>query len=244
MHPVICQFGPVVVHSYGLMVAIAAIVCSFLMAREAKRLSIKSEDVYDFVFWILISGIFGARIFYVLLNLNRFLESPIDILMIQRGGLAWQGSVVAGFLAAVIFIKKAGWSVQIILDFVAPYLALGHAIGRIGCFLNGCCYGRPSAWGVYFPVHGRHLLPTQLYEMVLLVMLFCLLRGLRISLEKIPGQRFALYLILASAIRFGVQFLRADYEPVYSGLGIFQWVSLGFMGLGVLWWFWARRRYE
>lgn len=243
MHPTICQFGPVAVHSYGLMVAVAAIVCSFLMAREAKRLSMNPEDIYDLVFWVLISGILGARIFYVVLNFDRFWASPIDIVMIQRGGLAWQGSVAAGLPAAIFFIKRAGWSVRVMSDFIAPYLALGHAIGRIGCFLNGCCYGRASAWGVYFPVHGQRLLPTQLYEMGLLVMLFFLLKALRAPLEKIPGQLFSVYLILASVIRFAVQFFRADYEPVYLGLGIFQWVSLGFMGLGVIWLLCVRRKH-
>ena len=243
MHPTICKIGPVSIHSYGVMVALSAVICSVLMAREAKRLSIRAQEIYDLVFWVLLSGIVGARIFYIFLNFKFFLANPGEVLMIQRGGLAWQGSVVMGFLAVVFFIKRAGWRLPVILDFLGPYLALGHAIGRIGCFFNGCCYGKEFHWGIYFPVHQARLHPTQLYEMILLIVLFFVLKRIQKPLEKIPGQVFALYLMTASAVRFGVQFFRADYEPFFFGLGIFQYMSLFFFAAGLGWLVYMRRKH-
>lgn len=243
MFPTICQFGPVTIHSFGVMVAMAAIVCSALMAREAKRLSIEPEEIYDFVFWGIVCGVCGARVFYVFLNLSFFSSNPEEILMVQRGGLAWQGGVSLGALGIVLFIRKKRWPLPVMADFVAPYLALGHAIGRIGCFLNGCCYGKEVSWGIYFPVHGARLHPTQLYEMVLLVGLFFLLKQAQKNIRNFSGSVLALYFILSSAIRFGVEFFRADHEPLFLNLSVFQYVAAAFFVIGIILFYCARRKY-
>jgi phosphatidylglycerol:prolipoprotein diacylglycerol transferase len=111
------------------------------------------------------------------------------------------------------------------LDLVVPYAALGQAIGRLGCFLNGCCQGKPVSWGIYFPVHQASLHPTQLYSAASLLLIFVLLKSLR-KLNLHAGSLFFWYLILASGERFFVQFLRADYDPVWGGLGVFQIVNV------------------
>ena len=243
MHPVICHIGPVSIYSFGVMVALAAVVCSVLMGREARRLNIGQEEVYDLVFWAAAGGIIGARLFFIALNFSTFWSDPKEIIMIQNGGLAWQGGLLGGALATGLLTRRKGWDMPVIADLAAPYLALGHAIGRIGCFLNGCCYGKEIAWGIYFPVHGAHLHPTQLYEFALLVILFAVLKGLRASFEKRPGMLFVLYVICASAIRFAVEFFRADHQPLFLQLSIFQYVSIGFFlaGLGLI--FYLRKRH-
>ncbi|MEW5895176.1 MAG: prolipoprotein diacylglyceryl transferase, partial [Candidatus Omnitrophota bacterium] len=212
MHPTLCRVGPLTIYSFGVMVALAAIICSVLMARESVRRGYRSSEVVDFVFWTVLSGIVGARIFYVLLNISFFLKHPLQIVLIHEGGLAWQGGFFLAGVFVFVFIKKKHWPLWQTADFIAPYLALGHAIGRIGCFLNGCCYGREVPWGIYFPVHDAHLHPTQLYESLSLFILFFLLKYFQKKTQA--GQTFAFYLIAASFIRFIVEFFRADHVPL------------------------------
>src|SRR6185295_7207291 len=131
MHPIICKIGPLTIYSYGLMVAIAAIVCSLLLARDAKKYNIAPEIIFDLVFWVVFGGIIGARIFYVILNLDYFIHNAKEMIMIQNGGLAWQGSFIAGALTGIFYVKKHKLSFWLLVDLVAPYIALGQSIGRI-----------------------------------------------------------------------------------------------------------------
>ena len=232
MHPVFFSIGPVTFYSYGLMLALAIAVCAYLLSRDARELNIPAQVILDLVFWVAMSGIVGARIFYILLNWNYFVANPIEIIMVQHGGLAWQGSFIAGTLAGLWFTKKNALPLLTMLDLSAPYTALGQAIGRIGCFLNGCCYGKPVPWGIYFPVHEAYLHPTQLYESRGLFMIFLVLKNLRPRVI-VRGQVFVLYIILASGLRFVNEFFRGDHTTTYGGLSIFQIVSLGIFCTGI-----------
>ncbi len=225
MFPIICQFGPVTVYSYGLMLAISAVVCTFLASRDAKKINIPDGVIADLVFWTVITGILGARLFYILLNYRFFVEHPLEIVMIQNGGLAWHGGLFAATFAGIRFIRKKGLPLTTMLDLVAPYAALGESIGRIGCFLNGCCYGREVSWGIYFPIHHAHLHPTQLYTMAGLFILFLLLRRYR-KISRIPGDVFVSYLFGAALLRFVIEFFRADHYVLVLGLSVYQWVCV------------------
>ncbi|MFP4472362.1 MAG: prolipoprotein diacylglyceryl transferase [Candidatus Omnitrophota bacterium] len=225
MYPVICRIGPLTVFSYGLMLALAVVVCGWFLAREARAHQIRPDEIYDLIFWTVIAGIIGARLFFIVLNLSFFLRNPLEIFMVHHGGLAVQGGLLLGGAAAIIFIRRKGWSFCFMADLIAPYLALGHAIGRIGCFLNGCCYGRQVGWGVYFPVHDAHLHPTQLYASAALLVIFFVLRFSRRSALR-PGSVFALYMILYAVQRFFIEFFRADHDQWTAGLSVFQWISL------------------
>ncbi len=243
MFPEICRIGGIVVYSYGLMLAAAIMVCSFLLSREAKTtLGIEQDAILDLVFWVTIAGIIGARLFYILLNLSFFIESPGEIIMLQHGGLAFQGGLILGALSAVLIIRRKGWPFWKMADMIAPYLALGHAIGRIGCFLNGCCYGKPVSWGIYFPVHGAHLHPTQLYASALLLVIYVFLKRIQRS-GMMSGGVFSLYLMLAAAERVIVEFFRADHEGVFLGLSIFQYISIAIFFSGLTLWFYLRRKH-
>jgi phosphatidylglycerol:prolipoprotein diacylglycerol transferase len=207
------------------MLALGIILCAFLLSREIKGTGITMDVLLDLIFWVVLCGILGARIFYVFLNLTYFIQRPAEMLMIHKGGLAWQGSLIGGIIAGVVFIRKKRLPFLKVLDLSAPYIALGQSIGRIGCFLNGCCYGRPVGWGIYFPVHDARLHPTQLYSSVGLFLVFVLLRVYRKNAR--PGGVFILYLILASVLRFFIEFFRADHHNYFLGLSVFQWVCLG-----------------
>jgi len=122
-------------------------------------------------------------------------------------------------------VKRKSLSIARSMDLFAPYIALGQAIGRIGCFLNGCCYGKPVSWGIFFPAHQMHLHPTQLYSSLGLFIVFAVLMQYKKDV-KYSGGVFVLYLVLASVQRFIVEFFRADHTGVLWSFSIFQIVSL------------------
>lgn len=242
MYPIICQLGPVTVYSYGFMLAVAAVVCTFLASRDAKKIGIPPGVIPDFTFWTVVAGILGARLFYVLLNYRFFMDHPLEIVMVQNGGLAWHGGLLAATMTGIRFIRRRGLHLPTMLDLVAPYAALGESIGRVGCFLNGCCYGREVPWGIYFPVHHARLHPTQLYATAGLFILFLILRhyrkvssspqgafGRREPTGKIPGDVFVMYLFGASLLRFVIEFFRADHYILVMGLSVYQWVCIAIL---------------
>jgi len=195
----------VTIYSYGLMLAIAVVIGTLLLVRDAHRSKINPDIIFDLVFWAVVSGIVGARAFYIALNYPFFLKYPSEIIMVQNGGLAWQGGLILGTITVMRFIKSKKLPLSSMLDILVPYLALGQSIGRIGCFLNGCCYGKEYAGGIYFPVHDATLYPTQLYLSVGYFIIFIILKQYQ-KFSELPGLIFASYLILASSLRFGVEF--------------------------------------
>lgn len=240
MHPIVGHIGPLTIYSFGLMLALAVIVCSYFLSRDARAYGIAQDVIYDFVFWVILGGIVGSRIFFILLNISDFISNPREIIMISNGGLAWQGGLILGTLTAIVYIKRKGLSLRLMADLAAPYLALGQGIGRVGCFLNGCCYGKEVPWGIYFPVHHAHLYPTQIYDTGMLVAIFFILKHLQ-KKSLVRGEIFAGYLILASLERFINEFFRADHVNTSVGLSIFQLVSLVVFFIGLYLWRRLRR---
>ena len=225
MYPVICKIGPFTVYSYGLMLAIAFMVSLYLINRKAKDAGLDSQKIYNFAFIVLLFGILGARTLYVILHFVYYIDTPAEVIMLHRGGLSWFGALFFGIAAAVIYIKKKGLSPFKTLDLIIPFVALGQAIGRIGCLLNGCCYGRPSAFGLYFNIHNAVLIPTQIYSSLSLLAIFLILRKIQDSTHQ-DGEVFFIYLILYSIMRFLIEFWRAEHEIVAFGLTVFQMISL------------------
>lgn len=220
------------VYSYGAMLALAVVLCAFLLGLEAKRKGIAKNVVYDLVFWTVLWGIVGARIFYVFITWDYFSNFPLEMLMINKGGLAWQGGFIGGAVAGMSFCRANKLSVLTLLDLSAPYLALGQAIGRIGCFLNGCCFGKPSAQGIFCPLHGERLFPTQLYETFGLFLVFIVLKALQRKPQQ-AGLLFAYYLCLSAVERFIVEFYRGDHELLAFDLSFSQYISLLIFAAGV-----------
>ncbi|MCK5580486.1 MAG: prolipoprotein diacylglyceryl transferase [Candidatus Omnitrophica bacterium] len=231
MFPEICQIGPFTVYSYGLVFAVGIVVCAALMSREirlAPKYAVEGlsvDMVYDLIFWVVLGGILGARAFFIFLNIDTFLNDPLEIVRLQNGGLAWQGGLILGMLSAVGYIRKKKLPFLKTLDFFIPYVALGHAIGRIGCFLNGCCYGKVASSGIYFPVHRARLHPTQLYAAAALLAIFFILKFVQ-KKTNIPGRVLVAYLLLASLQRFIIEFFRGDHVTVLGSLSIFQVVAV------------------
>ncbi len=232
MYPILFQFGPLKVYSYGLMVALAFIVATYLAKLEASRKNIDPDKILNLSIWLVISGILGGRIFYVLQNLTYYFKYPYQIFMLNRGGLSFYGGFGLAVIGAIIFLKRENLPLSKTLDIVAPYLALGQSIGRIGCFLNGCCYGKPTNFffAVYFPEEfvARH--PTQLYASLNLLLIFIILR-----VSRAPS--FLLYCLLYSGSRFFIEYFRGDNLPVFATFTIHQLISVGiFITSGLFLW--------
>ena len=162
--------------------------------------------------------------------------------MLHKGGLSFYGGFIVALTCAVVFLKRRHLPGLKILDIFVPYLALGQAIGRIGCFLNGCCYGKPTDFvlRVYFPGEfvARH--PVQIYSSLNLLLIFIILRTFQAKKKgetKISGQIFLLYCLLYSGMRFFMEYLRGDHLPVFANLTIHQLISVGiFIVSGIFLW--------
>jgi phosphatidylglycerol:prolipoprotein diacylglycerol transferase len=194
------------------MLAIAFLVSSTLASIEAKKQNIPPDTIFNLFFIALIFGILGARIFYVIENLHYYLNNPIEIIMLQRGGLSWFGGLLLGILSSVIYLRKEKLPIYKVFDLIAPFIALAQAIGRIGCLLNGCCYGKT-------------VIPIQVYSSFLLLVVFIILRFLQQRPHK-DGQIFFAYLLLYSIKRFFIEFWRLDNTIILLGLTLFQIISI------------------
>lgn len=227
---------------YGILFAAgflaATLHWSLVMRKRGYPLSYGS----DLGFWIIIGGVVGARLAFVLANPAEYLDNPLLVFRVDRGGLMYYGGFVGGILAVILFARRRKLPLPEVSDVAASGLPLGHALGRFGCFLNGCCFGGETTcgWAATFHDHlPRH--PTQLYEagfnlLVYGLLLFALSRRWR------PGRVFALYLLVYPPFRFAIQFLRDDAYPV-SFIAPFdqaQLLSMGLFAIGLFLWFRAR----
>ncbi|MDD3087396.1 MAG: prolipoprotein diacylglyceryl transferase [Candidatus Omnitrophica bacterium] len=232
MHPEICSIGPLVIYSYGVMLVLAFLISVSLACSEAKRQGIDPDLIFNLNFIVFIFGIAGARIFFVVENLGYYLKDPLEIIMLSRGGMSWFGGLFLGLISGLIYLKMKRQVIYRILDLVVPFLALAQSLGRVGCFLNGCCFGKESVYGVYFPVHGLVLIPTQLYSSFMLLLIFIVLRFLQLRPHRL-GQVFYTYLFLYSIKRFFIEFFRADNKLIIFNLTLFQLISIAIFIIAV-----------
>lgn len=228
MHPIIAKIGPLSIYSYGLMVALGSAVAILLSYRLAARFNINKDKIVDFGIVMLLGGLIGARLFYVLMNIGYYIANPLEIINLTKGGLVWYGGFLLGILVGILFVKKNNISFWDGADLFAPFIALAQSIGRIGCFLNGCCYGKlaPDNYllGVIFPHESVSRHPTQIYESVALLILFLVLRRWQGS-RHFKGEIFLVYAILYSLSRFLLESLRGDNLNILSNLTVSQVVS-------------------
>ncbi len=234
MLPVLFSIGPFRIYTYGTLIALGVWLAIQGMKRYARTTGfLKDDQVYDMVFTLLAASFFGARLFYVAQHADWYSAHPLEIPAVWQGGLIFYGGYPAGVAALVMYFKKQKIDVRDGFDFMGPFVALVHAFGRIGCFLNGCCFGGPCAfpWAIRFPDSNGPVHPAQLYEAVFDFALFGFLVKL---LKKHPprGVVTAAYFFLYATGRFFVEFLRED-NPGWL-LTWNQWISLGIMlGAGI-----------
>jgi phosphatidylglycerol:prolipoprotein diacylglycerol transferase len=218
VHPELFHLGPLHIRSYGAMLAIAFLVGTALALQEARRLKLDEDKLVTVILSSLVAGVLGARMLYVLEHVAEFQREWGSVLALWQGGLTLYGGVVAGSAVGLVMARRLGQPMWVVADALTPSFALGTMFGRIGCFLNGCCYGRPTgmSWGVTFPPDtyaglefgSAPLHPSQLYAAFAGLVLFLIFWGLR-TRPSAPGVRFWSFIALFGLIRIGLDFTRA-----------------------------------
>jgi phosphatidylglycerol:prolipoprotein diacylglycerol transferase len=255
MHPILLKLGSLQLYSYGLMLFLSFVVGIVLTEYRAKKLGVDPRQITDLALWVLLAVVVGSRLFYVAFHWDDFKHNLLDIVKFWGNppglsGLMFYGGFIGAFIAGLVFVRLNRLPVVKLLDAVSPAIMLGEGLTRIGCFLNGCCFGREahSFPGMVFPpespagatFHGVPIHPTQLYSSAAGFTLFglALLLGRR---RLKDGVQFSVILILYSLFRFGIDFVRY-YENRANFWGN-QVVSLALAAVGgALLVFFLRRR--
>lgn len=258
MHPDFLSIGPLMIHSYGVMMALGFLAGLGNWILLGRRRGHSAQFCTDLMFWVIVSGIVGSRVAYVLENWAVYAADPLSIVRVDQGGLIFYGGFVAATAAVILFARRHKMPMASLFDFVVTSVPLAHALGRIGCFLNGCCFGSCTsvAAHVQFPQHSipwysqlrdgvidnsaacsHPVHPVQLYEaafnfLVYGVVVWLFRRRLR------PGMVTGVYLVLYAIGRFSLEFMRGDRADrlAVQQLSIGQFVSLFVLlaGLAVL----------
>ena len=215
------SIGPFTLHTYGVLLAIAFLAGLWVASRQAKKAGLDSTRITDMAVWVLIAGLLGAKLLLVAVDWRYFTSNPGELFMLFKSGGVFYGGLLGGILVAWWYVRRyelPGWQVA---DVLAPGVVIGQAIGRLGCFAAGCCWGEPSRvpWAVTFtdvysaravgtpldtPLH-----PSQIYESLAAFLIFFFLLWLA-PRKKFHGQVILAYVVLYSAARFGLEFLRGD----------------------------------
>lgn len=257
MHPILFEYGPIRIFTYGFLLALAFLSAIFIAGREARRLGLPVSRFYDLCFYIVLAALVGSRILYVLLDLPTFLSHPLKIFALWEGGLVFHGGVILALIVAFYYMRRHHLPWRPALDALAVGTPVGQFFGRMGCFMAGCCYGAPSnlPWAVTFanpeslcplrvPLH-----PAQLYEAFLALGVFGVLYWFR-TRKRYDGQLLLAYFSLAGLVRFVVEFFRSplDYRgPVLWGwmpLTQFLALCLAVVSLGLMLWFGRRSQLQ
>lgn len=222
MHPVLLRLGSLEIHTYGVLVALGFVAGISLAQYRARREGIPPERIGDLGVWLIVSAMLGAKLFHIIFFWNDFLAGWRESgLASVRAGFVFFGGFVGATLTGVLYARRKGLALAKLADVFAPALALGHAFGRLGCFFEGCCYGKTCSlpWAVKYPP--PHLLahvpvhPTQLYEAAGNLAIFV---WLALHRKKFDGEVWWLYMLAYGALRFVIEFFRGDYAARYLGI--------------------------
>jgi phosphatidylglycerol:prolipoprotein diacylglycerol transferase len=224
MYPNLFSIGPLTIHSYGLFVALGFAVAFLVILRIGKAQRMKTQQIMDIGFIVILMAIIGSRLAYVAMNFSHYKAHPVDIIKIWEGGLVFSGGLVAVVLVMIWYLRRHRLSFRPMGDLCAPGIAIGQAIGRLGCFMAGCCYGRPTdlPWAVTF-THPQSLAPlntplhpTQLYSAFSGFIIFLVLMFLNAK-KQFQGQVFIWFLILHSTARLFMERFRGDERGLIAG---------------------------
>lgn len=253
MFPRLFHIGAFNLPTYGFLVSTGVLIGMWISVRNSEKSGIDPEDAWNLGILVVLCGILGAKILYIINDWSSYAAHPGDIFSLatlQAGGV-FSGGLIGAFLAAFWYVRRRKMPALATCDAFSPGLALGHAIGRVGCFAAGCCWGKPTThfWGVTFTnplAHelvgtplGQALEPTQLIESAVELANFFLLMWM-FKRKKFDGQIFAAYLILYGVARYFIEFLRDDpgRGSVFGGIMTgTQLISIGLVVLGgLIWW--------
>jgi phosphatidylglycerol:prolipoprotein diacylglycerol transferase len=234
MYPIILRLGPVTVYSYGVMMALAFLAAGWVLGKELQRQGRDSNLASTLVLWAAVGGLIGARLLFVVEQWQAFLADPFSLIF-TGAGFTWYGGLIGGVGAVTWCARRYGLPWMEVMDAVAPAIALGHGIGRIGCHLAGDGdWGPPTTlpWGVAYTEAivgwdyppGVRVHPSALYETIAYTIIFAILWVRRATPHK-AGALFWGYLLLAGIARFLLEFVRIN-PPLVFGLSEAQVISI------------------
>ena len=251
MYPTLIQIGSFKIHTYGTLIALGFLVAIVLASREAKRVGEDPEKLLDLAFYMIISAIVGSRLLYILLHYQYYRENPLEIIKVWNGGLVYFGGLVLALIVAIWYIQRNHLPLWKTCDIATPSIAIGQAIGRLGCFFAGCCYGKETTLPLAITFNhpeslarlGVPLHPTQLYSSLNAFFIFLILMMVKKS-KVFDGFLLWLYVLLYSLTRFFIEYLRGDPRGfVIEGLlstSQFIGIILGMISIFMLFYLRAR----
>ncbi len=211
MFPELFHIGPLTIYTYGALFALAVSLAAFLATKRASTIQLDTWAAFDLVVWTGLAGIAGGRLVYIIQHFSYFISHPEESFKLWQGGLVFHGGVLGSLIYVYVFSRRKKKDFFSVLDFLIPYVALAYGVGRIGCFFNGCCYGRPfqGPWAVRYPFLDESVHPTQIYSSLIGFALFAFL--LKLNQRKVfEGQTSTAYFFIYSAARIAVEFYRGD----------------------------------
>lgn len=246
MHPILFEVGGFPIYTYGVLMAAAYLLgLQFALARARAR-GLDPNRIMDLGIWIIVSALVGAKLLLLVIEWEAYGTSPWELLTLVRSGGVFYGGLIAALLVSIWYLRRHRMPVWSVTDVFAPAVALGHVVGRMGCFFAGCCHGRPTdvPWAVTFrseyaaqnvgtpiniPLH-----PTQLYEAgAELFILGALLLTERKG-RTFPGRTFWTYMFLYGISRFVIEFYRGDVRGMVGALSTSQFVSVLIVPLSIV----------
>jgi phosphatidylglycerol:prolipoprotein diacylglycerol transferase len=246
MHPILLELGPATIYTYGVLLAAAYLLGLKLAMVRAKARGLDQARVLDLGIYIIISALVGAKLLLVITDLRTFLNDPSELIALARSGGVFYGGLILAVSVALLYIRKIGLPLWTTCDVFAPGIALGHVVGRMGCFFAGCCWGKPTdvPWAITFtnpfaaanvgtplnvPLH-----PTQLYEAGAEALILGILLATERRGRPYPGRTFWLYMLLYAISRFIIEFYRNDPRGAVMMFSTSQFISLLLAPLAVV----------
>lgn len=243
MFPKLFQIGSFYLPTYGVLVALGFLAGLWITLVLARRAGLPEEKITNLAVGCAIAGILGAKLFMFLFDIGYYVRNPGQIFTLEtlQAAGVFHGGFIAAFLFAVLYMRNQRLPAFPTMDVFAPGVALGQAIGRLGCFAAGCCWGKECSlpWGVRFRSNAaspvpldKTLHPVQLYESAADLIIFGILYR-RISCSHQPGQVIGLYLVLYSTARFIIEFFREHEQALVGPFSLTQWIALALLAVGV-----------
>ncbi len=245
MDKIALTIGPIDITWYSICILIGIILAAIIINNEAQKYNIPNEFVVNLIFWCMIFGFIGARIYYVVFNLNYYAESPMEIIKIWNGGLAIHGGIIAGLITLIVYCKKCNVNVLKMTDIAVPGLILAQAIGRWGNFFNMEAHGgvvsRTFLENLHLPnfiiegmyINGNYYHPTFLYESLACLIGFLVILAIRSMKSTKLGNITSFYLIWYGMVRFFIESLRTD-SLMLGNLKMAQVISILMIVIGVI----------
>jgi phosphatidylglycerol---prolipoprotein diacylglyceryl transferase len=230
--------GPITVYTYGVLLAAAYLLGLQLAIVRARKRELDATRVMDLGIYIIISALVGAKLLLLVTDFQTFRNSPAELLTLARSGGVFYGGLIVAVAVALVYIRRVGLPLWTTCDVFAPGIALGHVVGRFGCFFAGCCWGKPTTlpWGITFtdPFAAANvgtplnvsLHPTQLYEAGAEFLILIFLLATERSGRRFAGRTFWLYMLLYAITRFIIEFYRDDPRGSLGPFSTSQFISV------------------